>query len=375
MTTCDSYEAFISYRHLKPDDDIAHDLYFYLLTFELPKSLRKKYFGKKTSIRPVYLDDEYMQVGDHLEDALREKLRVSNKLIVVCTGNSLKENDYGILWQRDEYLTFKEMHTDFRHYGRIIPLKVDDACYSGWLVPLISSIKFVEYRRKRQAYNEISASLLGIPAPELYEAVLNERLGAFAFRLLKRMLNVMRWFIIVVALNCLFKGQHPMDMWKLASCGIYPNCVFSYAERTMPIIRCDNKEVFESWDILCKWNDSLNETDGNRYRTKIKLEDGEWSPIVLACKEKKREAFFHIYKKLGFAAFDEDVYSQLDKCGYDEQKIELLKNGKWISDNECERDNIKYHIYNKGTTGTSINWEEPPSNTILNSSLNENKNK
>ena len=140
----------------------------------------------------------------------------------------------------------------------------------------------------------------------------------------------------------------------------------------MPIIRCDNKEVFESWDILCKWNDSLNETDGNRYRTKIKREDVEWSPIVLACKEKKREAFFHIYKKLGFAAFDEDVYSQLDKCGYDEQKIELLKNGKWISDNECERDNIKYHINNKGTTGTSIDHKKSSAQSIFESS-NEGK--
>lgn len=101
------FDAFISYRHLEPDQTIAKRIHKELENFKLPKNVAKKQVeeGKRTKVSRVFRDQEELPLAQNLEDPIIEALKGSDWLIVICSSR-LKESE----WCRKEIETFIELH-------------------------------------------------------------------------------------------------------------------------------------------------------------------------------------------------------------------------------------------------------------------------
>ncbi|MBR3032160.1 MAG: TIR domain-containing protein [Clostridiales bacterium] len=81
------YDAFISYRHCEPDNEIAERLQKKLESFRLPDEVAKKV--RRTRIRRVFRDETELAVSDDLSEAIETALRESKYLIAVCSPQYL----------------------------------------------------------------------------------------------------------------------------------------------------------------------------------------------------------------------------------------------------------------------------------------------
>lgn len=96
------YDFFISYRHGDPDTDTAHYLQKALERYRIPKDIQKKY--KKEKIRRVFRDNEELSASFDLAGEIREQLKNSEYLIVICSPRA-KES----IWVQKEISTFIEL--------------------------------------------------------------------------------------------------------------------------------------------------------------------------------------------------------------------------------------------------------------------------
>ena len=99
------FDAFISYRHLEPDEFIAKQLHKELENFRLPGNIARKRKGGKTKISRVFRDQEELPSAPNLEEPIVEALKQSEWLIVICSPR-LKES----IWCQKEIETFIQFH-------------------------------------------------------------------------------------------------------------------------------------------------------------------------------------------------------------------------------------------------------------------------
>ena len=107
MAKTDRYDAFISYRHCEPDNEIASKLQKKLEGFRLPKDIAKK-VGRNRLTR-VFRDETEFAVEDDLTHAIEEALVNSDYLIAICSPEYLKSE-----WCRKEIESFLKFH-DRKH--------------------------------------------------------------------------------------------------------------------------------------------------------------------------------------------------------------------------------------------------------------------
>lgn len=106
------YTAFISYRHVEPDQSIARQVHQMIETFKAPKEFYQN--GKRPTFR-VFRDREELAARD-LSTSIREALEGSRYLIVICSKRTpLSE------WCKKEVEIFKSIHGE----ERIIPVLVE----------------------------------------------------------------------------------------------------------------------------------------------------------------------------------------------------------------------------------------------------------
>lgn len=100
------YDAFISYRHAKPDQFVAENLHKLLETFKVPRiaadSVKKQ---KKNKINRVFRDRDELPLSSSLSDNIQEALETSEFLIVVCSPRTPES-----LWVQKEISTFISLH-------------------------------------------------------------------------------------------------------------------------------------------------------------------------------------------------------------------------------------------------------------------------
>ena len=101
------YDAFISYRHCEPDNEIASKLQKKLEGFRLPKEIAKKV--GRTRLRRVFRDETEFAVSDDLTQAINDALLNSDYLIAICSPEYLKSS-----WCRKEIESFLKYH-DRKH--------------------------------------------------------------------------------------------------------------------------------------------------------------------------------------------------------------------------------------------------------------------
>jgi len=99
------YDAFISYRHLDPDQFAAEKLHKKLESFRLMSSVAKKHPELPKKIHRVFRDQEELPLASNLADPITEALKNSDNLIVICTPK-LKESR----WCLQEIDTFIKYH-------------------------------------------------------------------------------------------------------------------------------------------------------------------------------------------------------------------------------------------------------------------------
>ena len=101
------YDAFISYRHVKPDSEIATKLHKKLESYRLPKDVAKK-VGQK-SLKRVFRDEAELAVSDDLAESIEEAIYNSKYLIAICSPEYLESR-----WCMKEIETFLEK-SDRKH--------------------------------------------------------------------------------------------------------------------------------------------------------------------------------------------------------------------------------------------------------------------
>ena len=107
MANTGRYDAFISYRHCEPDNEIASRLQKKLEGFRLPKEIAKK-VGRPRLSR-IFRDETEFAVSDDLTAAINEALVNSEFLICICSPEYLKSE-----WCRKEIEFFLKGH-DRKH--------------------------------------------------------------------------------------------------------------------------------------------------------------------------------------------------------------------------------------------------------------------
>ena len=94
------YDAFISYRHLDPDQKIAERIQILLETYKPPRGV-----GNRTSIRKIFRDKTDLPTSRDLSASIISALERSEFLIVIVSEN-LKASE----WCMEEIRTFKKLH-------------------------------------------------------------------------------------------------------------------------------------------------------------------------------------------------------------------------------------------------------------------------
>lgn len=106
------FDAFISYRHVEPDQSIARELHRMIESFKAPKEFESG--GKAPTFR-VFRDREELAAKD-LSASIEDALQNSHYLIPICSRRiPLSE------WCIKEIQTFRKLHGD----ERIIPLLIE----------------------------------------------------------------------------------------------------------------------------------------------------------------------------------------------------------------------------------------------------------
>ncbi|QSX08563.1 toll/interleukin-1 receptor domain-containing protein [Alkalibacter rhizosphaerae] len=103
-----TYQAFISYRHIKPDMDIAKELHRQIESYSIPSTLKKRLGIKKMG--KVFRDQEELPTSADLGMDIQHALEESNWLIVICTPRlpaskwCMKEIDAFIAMGKEDHI-------------------------------------------------------------------------------------------------------------------------------------------------------------------------------------------------------------------------------------------------------------------------------
>jgi len=97
------YAAFISYRHLPRDQEVAKRVQQSIETYRLPRSV--SHYAGDGRLGKCFRDEDELAAASSLPDRILEALAKSSALVVICTP-ATKES----AWIRREVAAFVEMH-------------------------------------------------------------------------------------------------------------------------------------------------------------------------------------------------------------------------------------------------------------------------
>lgn len=159
------YDAFISYRHMPLDMEIAKKLHKGLETFPVPAAVQQS-SGKK-KIERVFRDQEELPIGSNLTEEISAALAESEYLIVVCSHYTPES-----VWVQREIETFISMH-DRSHVLAILIEGEPDESFPKQLIidddgntvePLAADVRGETKQERNKKFN---TELLRLAAPIL----------------------------------------------------------------------------------------------------------------------------------------------------------------------------------------------------------------
>ncbi len=171
-----SYPAFLSYsRH---DTAFADKLHHALEYYKLPHSIRKKLPHLETKyLRPIFLDRAHMSI-DTLSVAIRESLKRSKFLIVLCTELSAVPNEQGEHWVNVEIETFIEQRGG--NASQVIPVvyrRRKESDEESCLPPALNPKTFPEDSPEREIRNILRVDVRAVGMARVCNDVVAKMLG------------------------------------------------------------------------------------------------------------------------------------------------------------------------------------------------------
>jgi len=161
--TC--YDAFISYRHCKPDEQVARLLQDRLETYRVPAQLSLPVLRRRLR---VFRDSSDLSASGNLPLNLREALSLSEFLVVICSSRGTQSD-----WVRREIEYFMMI----RGADRILPLLIEGEPAAAFPPPLdpqfalAADVRAPDQRtRKKRLFEEslrIIAPILGVEFDKL----------------------------------------------------------------------------------------------------------------------------------------------------------------------------------------------------------------
>jgi WD40 repeat protein len=104
----EEYDAFISYKHVEPDAQVARWLQESLESFRVPRELVREQ-GYPERLRPVFRDESDLPAAASLPRKLKEELQNSRFLIVLCSPRVVDSN-----WVNNEIREFRALGREDR---------------------------------------------------------------------------------------------------------------------------------------------------------------------------------------------------------------------------------------------------------------------
>lgn len=159
------YDAFISYRHMPLDMEIAKKLHKGLETFPVPAAVQQS-SGKK-KIERVFRDQEELPIGSNLTEEISAALAESEYLIVVCSHYTPES-----VWVQREIETFISMHDRSHVLAILIEGEPDESFPKQLLIdddgntvePLAADVRGETKQERNKKFN---TELLRLAAPIL----------------------------------------------------------------------------------------------------------------------------------------------------------------------------------------------------------------
>lgn len=211
------YDAFISYRHMPLDMEMAKKLHKGLETFPVPAAVRES-SGKK-KIERVFRDQEELPIGSNLTEEISAALAESEYLIVVCSHFTPEST-----WVQREIETFVSMH-DRSHVLAILiegepeesfpkQLLIDDD--GNTVEPLAADVRGETRQERNRKFN---TELLRLAAPILgcsYDDLKQRHRERFIRRMVIEISALAGVVALAGALFGVYNARVADDMKKLA---------------------------------------------------------------------------------------------------------------------------------------------------------------
>ncbi len=171
------YKAFISYRHLPLDLQVAKKLHKEIETYIIPKELRTD--GKKLGY--VFRDNDELPISSNLSESIFLALDKTEYLIVVCTPETPKskwverEIQYFLeTHDRDHLITILADGTPETSFPDLVTKIIDeDGNQVSDVEPLAANITADSDRKRKRLFSveklRIIAALIGCPFDSLYK--------------------------------------------------------------------------------------------------------------------------------------------------------------------------------------------------------------
>lgn len=207
----EEYFAFISYNQY--DFKWGKWLYDKFDCFSISETLCKQYGFAKNPARPVFFAPYDIQPGD-LDDELKDRLKVSQHLVVICSPNSAKSN-----WVGKEIRYYKELKREKDIYlfivGGVPNSNDDNECYHPVIKKLglfkrlganvTEKAEKCNWLNKELAFTKLVTKLLGIEVREVWQR-----------RRRRLIISLICWIVsvfgIIIVILCVWKMSQPVDV-------------------------------------------------------------------------------------------------------------------------------------------------------------------
>ena len=171
------YRAFISYRHISPDQEIAKRLHTLLETYRIPKNIRQ---GSSRTIGKIFRDNEELPISPNLSKNIEAALESSEWFIAVCSPQyqeskwCMKEIEYFInLRGRDRVLALIVNGDSSSCFPDILRFVPDENGVPVEKKPLAADVRgntaFIRMRKLRKEKLRLLAPILQTGFDNLYQ--------------------------------------------------------------------------------------------------------------------------------------------------------------------------------------------------------------
>lgn len=280
------YDAFISYRHVSPDKEIAEKLQKKLENYKPPKSLCKE---KKFGGWRVFRDETELPTSSNLSNDIRTALEESKFLIVICSKTTKDSR-----WCMEEIGYFKELHRG--NNANIITLVADGdpedvfpAMLCNELIPVADENGVTTYQNhvieplaanvsansSRESLKKLNIEFLRIAAPILgcgYDNLYNREHK-------KKIRRLFTIGSIVIALLLLFGLYNSAMLWQINNQKIALAAANEDLQKKTEELNQSNQELQQSnKDLALKTKeaeDNLSEANKQKQAAEANLAEAE----------------------------------------------------------------------------------------------------